>query len=233
MNNFLKAALSYYGVDASGGHRSAFQSADGAQVLTVEINVTDDDLAGIAARMKVIQDEQVPAEAATIVPGPTDAELRQAYNAMSPAQRSAYGSFARFRAMCGGAYPYADRELREFADIEAGAPEPSEGVGGRKVQHVDVEGQADAAEMPDAVWVPAYGMANYQFDVSSEYDAVENRYLMQVAMLTPEQRTKYVQPKADEMRAGYVQRTIQARERLTGADGKPTSNADDFGGVPG
>lgn len=78
-----------------------------------------------------------------------------------------------------------------------GLPAESEGVGGRKVVHVDVPEQQDAdIELPAAVWVPAWDASAEQIATRSDYryrlDGAEGcDYLLQVALLTPEQKAKY------------------------------------------
>lgn len=112
----------------------------------------------------------------------TSEELRAEYASMTVADKAKFGSFKRYEA-------YA---LQTMAADDA--IEPSEGAGGRKVQHVDVPVDEVPAELPDAVWVHAKDLNDNQLPLVSDRKVEDwvTYYLLQVSMLTDEQRAKYV-----------------------------------------
>lgn len=146
MTTFQDAAASYFGLADTGVRKTEVFTHEGEMLVVFEVPLTTEDVLGIADRMRAMGDQ--PAPQATIAPPVSREDMRAAYSALSPAERSQYGSFAKYVALGGGADPFAP-------------------VG------------------------------------------------------------------AEELRAAYVDQTVAAMQRLNGADGKPTSNADDFGGVPG
>lgn len=150
MTTFQDAAASYFGLAETGVRKTEVFTHEGEMLVVFEVPLTTEDVLGIADRMRTLQTDQAAPQATIEAPvvGWTREELREQYNALSPAERSQFGAFSRYEAWRRG--------------DDSSAP-----VG------------------------------------------------------------------ADEMRAGYVGQTVAAMERLSGADGKPTSNADDFGGVPG
>lgn len=179
MSTLLTAARSYYGLADTKVVESELVSQAGTYI-TFRIEVTDEDLAGILARMKTMQ-EQAPAEVIdlhTDAPGWTREELREQYNALSPQERSQYGAFHRYEAWRRG--------------MAMDAVISGEGAGGRKIVHVDAPEEESAK--PPAVWVDNQYMVEYQKPMASEYDEVNARWLLQEVMLTPEQRARYVQP---------------------------------------
>lgn len=201
-----KAVISWYGLPED---RTAIAGGEAAGTFVFVVTATAEDLVGIAQRMQATTEVDQPVFRA----GLSQAEMREAYNAMSAAERGKYGSFARYCAM---------RMVPEYApsgDVEqpdgkinmilpelsegvgtmdgAGAADmtavaPSEGVGGRKVVHVDVPEEA-APELPAAVWVAVDDLTQGQGNMASDRRGVsgETEYLLQVDMLTAEQREKY------------------------------------------
>lgn len=150
MTTFQDAAASYFGLSDTGVRKTEVFTHEGEMLVVFEVPLTTEDVLGIADRMRTLQTDQAAPQATIKAPavGWTQEELREQYNALSPADRSQYGSFAKYVAWRRGDDSFAL-------------------VG------------------------------------------------------------------AEELRAGYVDQTVAAMRRLNGADGKPTSNADDFGGVPG
>lgn len=125
-------------------------------------------------------------------------------------------------------------------------PTETPGVGGRKVQHVDAEPQPEP-ELPQSVWVDACVLDEHQKQMGSDYRSlvgVGEQVLMQVAMLRPDQMPPTT--RGDQVRvygAMFDQLDAKAqhiwgsrwtyiRQRVEMATGV-TSNADDFGGLPG
>lgn len=186
--NFQQAAISWFGLPEH--TRVADECAPG-QVAFV-VTLTAEDLAGIAQRMQV---QEEPARAGVVDWERLDREqisqeqLREDYAALTPAERGKYGSFGRYK---------AHRQAEQFdSGTLPGGAEPydwlpsTEGVGGRKVRHVDVAEEPEAVtELPAAVWVQPSDLAKAQFNWASDHDDVKG-YLMQVDMLTAEQKAKY------------------------------------------
>lgn len=68
------------------------------------------------------------------------------------------------------------------------AVESSEGIGGRKVQHVDVADEQEAvSELPAAVWMPESDLTDVQKHMASDHDPRKGSYLVQVSMLDDRQ----------------------------------------------
>jgi hypothetical protein len=68
----------------------------------------------------------------------------------------------------------------------------TEGVGGRKVQHVDAP-EEESDGLPESVWVFGLDMQTGQHGMASDSRECPGgaEYLMQTAFLTPEQKAKY------------------------------------------
>lgn len=183
-NQFLQAAASYFGLAETNLRKAECFTDGGEVVMAFEIRMMSGDLIAIGERMQVLAQEETtraPDDTKVIDWGQTIGQMRDQYNALTPSERSRYGSFARF---C------------------AGTPVQSVGANGRDVKHVEVE--EEPAQI-DVVWVRDGDATDTQQRFASDYDKKKG-FLVQVAMLTPEQKARYVQP---------------------------TSNADDFGGLPG
>lgn len=197
MSTFTKAAISYHGIPPDVVVRSDVHTGDdGVLYLTVQIPIKDEDLGPIVKRM-----EQMPTtvrDDAVFVPDDLG-QLREDWAALTPAERGKYKSFARYKAYRQAEQFEADGLPGVWRDekgdiVRAHIPpyEPSEGIGGRKVQHVDVPEEPEAdTELPAAVWVHAAEMTDTQLIMSSDADAERKMYLIQVDMLTPEQKAKY------------------------------------------
>lgn len=97
--------------------------------------------------------------------------------------------------------PRAGMPLAKSAEFDAEGltgswREPnSEGVAGRTVVHADVPEEDGDAGLPAAVWAPISEMSDQQAMLVS--DARGGKGLLQVALLTDEQKAKYVQNTAD------------------------------------
>lgn len=104
---FMQAAASYFGLGETKPRRSELFTDGGELVAVFEVVVTGDDMAGIAERMKAMQVdvEGVP------YPVPEDGwngKTRGDWNALSKAERSRFGSFARYLALGGVTSDAAD-----------------------------------------------------------------------------------------------------------------------------
>lgn len=184
MRSFTQAAASYFGLTPQVTEIGTSQ--DGQMLAVFTVALTDEDIAAIVARMQNIA--QVEQEVPVFTPDSQvdTAALRATYDAMTPQEKGKYGSFARFLSV---------RRLEDFTGrVVAGTPiepSPNWGTGGRTVTHVDgPEPEGDGA-MPEAVWVKPEDMELSQGGLWSEFCTKRRAYLMQVAMLTQEQREKY------------------------------------------
>lgn len=101
---FLQAAASYFGINPEQIAGSDWHNADGQLVVSFEFNVSEDDLLGIADRMKVLRESDVVTARVEIAEPTSNDEHREVWNAMDKAARGRFGSFARFVA-AGGAKP--------------------------------------------------------------------------------------------------------------------------------
>lgn len=86
-------------------------------------------------------------------------------------------------------------------------PEPVRSIK-REVKHLHVDEEPVGDALPESVWVEHADVVQHQMAMASDYDEINARYLLQASMLTAEQRAKYCKP-------------------------APTSDAADFGGLPG
>lgn len=107
---FLQAAASYFGLGDVKPRRSELFTDGGEIVAVFELVLSPDDVAGIADRMKALQTAQAaPGEVIVIESEPIYREaMRKAYDALSPAEKSRFGSFARYLAMGGVTSDAAD-----------------------------------------------------------------------------------------------------------------------------
>lgn len=175
MSTVQEAAISYFGLPegttlVEGGPVGAFAFI---------IPLTEEHLRGIADRMKAMAETAAPA--AVFVASPSRDELRAEWDKLSQADRGRFGSFGR----------YAAQSAMGLAADDA--IEPTEGVGGREVKHVDAPVEAAPSALPDAVWVPLDDVSDQQRLMASDWQNTSDNveYLIQVAMLTDEQRAKY------------------------------------------
>jgi hypothetical protein len=203
---FLQAAASYWGIPPDQlilGKQSG--AIDGVFSVQLNIALTPDDLVGITHRMgQMAQPEAQEQEDPVFVPDDLNLEqLHDDWAALTQTERGRFKSFARYKAhrqaeqfdeylaqnplhLPNGRHP-AFKEV-----VSVGCEQPSEGVGGRKVQHVDVaEEQEAVSELPAAVWVHWTDMQTGQKEMSSDWDELKQCYLLQVALLTAEQKAKY------------------------------------------
>lgn len=203
---FLVAAASYFGLpDTQVMQGSTIEAAPGGTIdLVLRISLTPDDMTGIAGRMAALAEMEQPEPVQAQVEMPSRERMREEYNALDKRARSEFGSFARYVAWRGGPDPHAP------------APVPP---------HVYLwHHEATSQQRADAIGRDAQG----RFAVAVD-DLTEDQQKAHM----PEAVQARGQASADQMRADYVERTVAVHERLNGSDGKPTSNADDFGGVPG
>lgn len=237
-NEFFEAAARYYGVAETNMRVVEVYTQDDRLHLTLRVELRDEDLMGILKQM-----EAVPKPVPGIPfdygdePTPTREQLREQYNALSKQERSRYGSFHNYMVSTGlELHPLEAEKVELPAHVYLS---PAEATPQQKAMAIGRDEKGNYA-------VAVEDLTPYQ--CSQLIDASESKGDSKAA---DELRVAYVQrtmdvhladgageslnpaAAADNMRADYVRRTMGAHARLNGADGKPTSNADDFGGVPG
>lgn len=250
---FQEAAASYFGL-AETNLRKIEVFSDGDLVVAFEITLTSGDVLAITDRMRSMGEQPAPAEppSAQLVELSRE-QMREAYNALGPAERSQYGSFARYVAEHGGTDPYttvAKIELPPHVYLT-----PAETTAQQRVMAIGRDEKGNYAI--DVGDLTAAQRVDHMDDVGPGGDVLRAAWCAAVEQTTQAEINGNRKPgdpaplglvlgyadlpwpgqlagaPADELRAGYVAQTVAAMERLSGADGKPTSNADDFGGVPG
>ena len=182
MTDILQAARSYYGLaDTESCTTQLYTNQAGQACVAFEIALSNADFAAIVQRMQNMQQPDTQPDTA-IIEGPTVEAMREAYNALSKAEKGRYGSFGKYMAvMSNGIVSQANREyLAEFLD---------NAIGGRKVAHIDAPEEPEPVSM-DAVWLTIYEATEAQKMHASEYDLDKGLLLVQWAMLTDEQKQK-------------------------------------------
>lgn len=210
----IDAAASYYGLDPEGLHQATMAAGvDGLRFSFVVLVKDADDYLGIADRMRAMrepveepdtlqqmvedrlnqaaergrQEEEAHMLSGTgFIPMPTLQEvMRTPVEFMDrPECRSLVD---KAYSLSAGARAAIDQELERRAENRARTE--TQGAGGRTVVHVDVPAEEDS-KLPDAVWVPGEQLTIQQQAVASDVrkgETGQGDYLMQVAMLTPEQ----------------------------------------------
>ena len=118
-----------------------------------------------------------PIPGAQVFTAPTQEQLRAEWEKMDGAARGRFGSFGR----------YAAQSAMGMAADDA--IEPTEGAGGRKVQHVDAPHEEQSG-LPDAVWILSDDANMAQKMYAS--DTKPGELLVAWHMLTEYQKAKYV-----------------------------------------
>lgn len=279
LKDFIAGAASYFGLPVDQVVEGKVHTEHGCIEVVLHVQVTADDLAGIAGRMKAMA-EVPPVPHHTPQPAaPTDAELREEYNTLTKADRSRFGAFHRYKAwrMDGGPeQQQATIDLPPHVYLAAGectAQQRAMAIGqdekgqyaiavedlteAQRIEHVPgYEGSLGGGLPAEQTgWLPARLVPEEQRKTALSERYVQATeagpiagvrwFLLDRTEMTAEQLalckgkpepTQQIGPSgvtADQLRQAYVERTMAAHERLNGADGKPTSNADDFGGLPG
>lgn len=183
MPDILQAARSYYGLaDTDVRKTDIYTNEAGQPMLVFEIAFTNDEFFGIADRMKAMNQAEAQEQPDTaIIEGPTVEAMREAYNALSKAEKGRYGSFARYMA----------ESSTGIIDVYTG--EPYENLLKRDVVHVDTPEEPAPTSM-DAVWLPldecSEAQKQFAVDWSNVGDEAGPQLLIQWAMLTDEQKQK-------------------------------------------
>lgn len=186
MSDILQAARSYYGLPDTGNDKTELYTNDRGQVVAVfEVPISPEDFIAIGARMQNMQQLDTQPDTA-IIEGPTVEAMREAYNALSKAEKGRYGSFARYMAdvsdlivevnQSWGPTPVA--MPRSSLNTEAHA---------RQVVHVDAPEEPEPVSM-DAIWVDGNHLTSSQRGMAIDNDG--RFYLMNASMLTDEQKQK-------------------------------------------
>lgn len=223
----IRAAASYFALPPDQVMQGSDMAVDSGTVMMVfHVALRPSDVEGITRRMRAMVEPEQAQEGQPEAAGEANEhkQWRAEYDGMDRRSKSVFGSFMR------------------YADWRAAG-----GV---------LDSEVQATEIPAHVWMRPEEATDYQRLMAMGTDQ-EGRIAVSVDDLTEEQRDSMARTvawhrdpdapppapveelaaedkvRADELRARYVQRTVAATDRLTGADGKPTSNTDDFGGVPG
>lgn len=228
---FILAAASYFGVPVHqvmpGSH---VESAPGTFDVWLRVALTPDDIKGVARRMAAMEDVgdpeprpdqvHVPYADAEKVDIPAHVYLTAAE--CTPLQRvMALGQDEKGRYAIALEDLTDEQQLRHAADVM----QVLHPVSVEAVEQAVLNGNRKSGD-PVPVGLMAAVQAN-RSKIAEHFGVPAHMLVEGEPPLTSYPAT------ADAMRAGYVERTVAATDRLIGGDGKPTSNADDFGGVPG
>jgi len=188
--DFLTATASYLGLDIDAISDDSILKTDDAGMMVAVLHVwlKPSDIIGIGKRMQEIaaqNNQAVQVHTDTVaIEGPTVEAMREAYNALSKAEKGRYGSFARYMAESSGGIV---AEGPAFI-VTPGYIAPAE----RTVHHVDTPEEPEPTNM-DAVWVPfaEATIAQMQHHCDTRHSSeTGHEYLIQWAMLTDEQKQK-------------------------------------------
>lgn len=164
LTDFVVAAGSYFGLpEGRVMEGSTVETKDGEMELVLRIVLSSDDVVGIGKRMGVLLAQaESDARVEDMEPIlPSREALRAQYNSLPASQRSAFGSFAKFKAL------YND------SGIVAVPP-----------------GADKVVELPPHVYVPGRELTAQQLSMAVGMDA-EGRYAMDPNDLTPEQLAEW------------------------------------------
>ena len=188
MTDILQAARSYYGLaDTESCNTQLFTNQAGQACVAFEIPLSNEDFAAIVQRMQNMQQPDTQPDTA-IIEGPTVEAMREAYNALSKAEKGSYGSFARYMAESSGGIVETQQS---WGPNPVAMPRSSLNTEhpARQVIHVDAPEEPEPVSM-DAVWLEAKDCSQAQMMHASDADLRSGRHLIQWAMLTDEQKQK-------------------------------------------
>lgn len=189
-NEFLAGAASWFGMDPDRLADATMSTNAQGLTLVFKIKLDADDYLGIADRMRAMREP---------IDDPEDEEQEDPPRfAIMPTLNQVLNDPATYmdRPECADLLAKAAKLSKRVARVLGLEPDPyapTEGVNGRTVVHVDVPAEADSG-LPDAVWVCGHELDDMQKQLSSDRDVQTGAYLIQVAMLTPEQVAKRVKP---------------------------------------
>lgn len=199
MSDILQAARSYYGLANTDVRKTDIYTNEAGQpMLVFELALSDEDFIAIGARMKNMQQPDTQPDTA-IIEGPTVEAMREAYNALSKAEKGRYGSFARYMTESSGGIMSAIASISEQdikrlkREMESARAELVPDTIARQVVHVDAPEEPEPVSM-DAVWLSTYEATDAQkmhcIDTNNRVTDGALIYLVQWAMLTDEQKQK-------------------------------------------
>jgi hypothetical protein len=191
-NSFLTAAASYYGIQPNAAD---WQNENGTLVLTFQYTPSVQDIEGIMSRMRTLKESQPkqtePEQPMVITWDEAVALYGPSFDSLMPDAKSKWGSRQR----------YIQRMVEsacEGSHIVTMASEPK--TIDRKVVHVNVPEQ-ESPDIPEARWIPkselsatVLRMASDERHMPAIVDGelgIVPCALIQLDMLTPEQRTRY------------------------------------------
>ena len=183
-NEFLAGAASWFGMDPDRLADATMSTNAQGLTLVFKIKLEANDYLGIADRMRAMREpveqqqqdeEQDDPPRFAIMP-----TLNQVLN-----DPVAYKDRPEYADLLAKAATLSKRVARLMGwESDAHDQTQTQGAGGRTVVHVDVPAEADSG-LPDAVWVWGEQLSAVQKQMASDIKGEE--YLVQVAMLTPEQ----------------------------------------------
>ena len=197
MADILQAARSYYGLADTDVRKTDIYTNEAGQLMCVlEFVLTNDDIVNIVEHMGELQQPDAQPDTA-IIEGPTVEAMREAYNALSKAEKGRYGSFARYMAeSSGGIVDIGQQARADYYDsmVSDTAATLLATSPGRQVVHVDAPEEPEPVSM-DAVWLKERECSPAQIAHASdsrwgEGEKYSAEYLIQWAMLTDEQKQK-------------------------------------------
>jgi hypothetical protein len=197
MADILQAARSYYGLSDANVRKTEWFTDEGKTILCFEIVAEGEDFIGIVERMKRLQ-EDLPEPVASEDTGPYAGDVSicgLSGNDMAVwIPTTELFDYQKQHAITGqidGAltlmpWLHMTKQQRIVYPLPA---QNDEGVGGRKVAHIDAP-EAEEPMTMDAVWLTASQTTEQQRRLSADYDVKTDRWLVQWPMLTEEQRQK-------------------------------------------
>ena len=195
MTDILQAARRYYGLaDTESCTTQLYTNQAGQACVAFEIALSNEDFAAIVERMKAMQQPDTQPDTA-IIEGPTVEAMRDAYNALSKAEKGRYGSFARYMAeSSGGIVDIGQQARADYYDsmVSDTAAKLLATSPGRQVVHVDAPEEPEPVSM-DAVWIRACDIELLKHAMASDWKRGDDYHmwcLMNPAMLTDEQKQK-------------------------------------------
>lgn len=202
-SNFLEAAASFYGLAEAPLRKTELFTDAGQVVLAFELVPSDEDMAGIVARMQNMQAlEKARAQPQDLEPIlPTDERMRAEYGALDPRDKSAFGAFARYKAW---------RLGQVMDEVIAGPAEEA------------VDSAQALADLPPHVYLQAGECTPLQRAMALGQDE-KGRYAVAVEDLTPEQHFARFATEDEKALAEADNTAAAIAARIAG----------DFGGLPG
>ena len=199
MSDILQAARSYYGLSDAKVSKTEWFTDEGKMILCFEIVTEGEDFIGIVERMKRLQEElPEPVVSEDTGPYPGDVSIGGlSGNDMAvwipTTELFDYQKQHAITEQIDGVltlmpWLHMTKQQRMVYPLPA---QNDEGVGGRKVAHIDAPETEEPTTM-DAVWMWANEVPDQLRPLAADYrqDAYGAQYLIPWSMLTEEQRQK-------------------------------------------